>query len=143
MLALDQPLEQHSFSKEPAKRYGNKKTPMQKACDRADTSLTMEQTSALFALHNKHSEVFSPRAEDFERKHLYYHTIDIGDSGPVRQGKRRIYHEQIEVLKLEVDKLQSARIVGTRFRISRAPLYWYKRITTAGVSESITVSSTR
>ena len=35
MLAVDQCLEQHSFSKQPAERHGNKTTPVQKACDRA------------------------------------------------------------------------------------------------------------
>ena len=84
---------------------------MQEACDRADPALTREQKSALFALLNKNSEAFSASAEDLERTNLIYHTIDIGDSGPVRQGMRRISHEQIGVLKAEVDKLQSARLV--------------------------------
>ena len=105
MLAVDQPLEQHSFSEEPAERHGNKKTLVQEACDRADPALTREQKSALFALLNKHSEAFSDSAEDLGRTNLIFHTIDIGDSGPVRQGMRRIPHEQIGVLKAEVDKL--------------------------------------
>ena len=84
---------------------------MQEACDRADPALTREQRSALFALLNKHSEAFSASPEDLGRTNLIYHTIDIGDSGPVRQGMRRIPHEQIKVLKAEVDKLQSARMV--------------------------------
>ena len=110
MLAVDQPLKQQSFSEGRAERHGNKKTPVQEACDRADPALT-KQKSALFALLNKHSEAFSASAEDLKRTNLIYHTIDISDSGPVRQGMRRIPHEQIEVLKAEVDNLQSARMV--------------------------------
>ena len=72
---------------------------------------TAELKSALFALLNKHSEAFSPSAEDLGRTNLIYHTIDIGKSGHLRQGMRRIPHEQIGVLKAEVDKLQSARMV--------------------------------
>ena len=67
--------------------------------------------SALFVLLNKHSEAFSASAEDLGRTNLIYHTIDIGDSSPVLQGMRRIPHEQIGVLKAEVDKLQSDRIM--------------------------------
>ena len=111
ILALDQPLEQHSFSEEPAERHGNKKTPVQEACNRADPALTKEQKSALFALLNKHSEAFSASAEDLRRTNLIYDTIDIGDNGRVRQGMRRIPHEQIVELKAEVDKLQSDRMV--------------------------------
>ena len=103
MLAVDQPLEQHSFSEEPGERHGNKKTPVQEACDRTDPVLTKEQKSALFALLNKHSETFSASAEDLGLTNLIYHTIDIGDSGHVRQCMRRIPHEHIEVLKAEVD----------------------------------------
>ena len=40
MLAVVQPLEQHGFSDESADRHGNKKMPVQKACDRADPALT-------------------------------------------------------------------------------------------------------
>ena len=58
MLAVDQPLEQDSFSEEPAEHHGNKKTPVQEDCDRADPALTREQKSALFELLNKHSEAF-------------------------------------------------------------------------------------
>ena len=47
MLTLDQPLKLHSFSKEPAERHGNKKTPVQEACDRADPALTRKQKSAV------------------------------------------------------------------------------------------------
>ena len=90
MLAVDQPLEQHSFSDKPAERHGNKKTPVQEACDRADPALTREQKSTLFAFLNKHSEAFSASAEDLGRTNLIYYTIDIGDSGPVRQGMSRI-----------------------------------------------------
>ena len=111
MLAVDQPLEEHSFGEETADRHGNKKTPVQEACDRADPAITAEQKSALFALLNKHSEAFSGSAEDLGRTNLIYHIIDIGDSGPVRQGMRRILHEQIGVLKADIDKLQSARMV--------------------------------
>ena len=111
MHAVNQPQEQHSFSEEPAERHGNKTTPVQEACDRADPALTREQKSALFALLNKHSEAFSASAGDLERTNLIYHTIEIGDRGPVRQGIRRIPNEQIEVLKAEVDKLQSALMV--------------------------------
>ena len=111
MLVVDQPLEQHSFSEESGELQVNKKTPVQEACHRADPALTREQKSALFALLTKHSEAFSASAQDLGRTNLIYHTIDIGDSGPVRQGIRRIPHEQIGVLKAEVDKLQSARMV--------------------------------
>ena len=87
------------------------KTPVQEACDRADPALTRGQKSALSALLNKHSEAFSASAKDLRRTNLIYHTIDIGDSGPVRQGMRRIPPDQIGVLKAKVDELQSARMV--------------------------------
>ena len=61
--------------------------------------------------YSTNSEAFSACAENLGSTNLIYHTIDIGDSGPVRQGMRRIPHEQIKVLKAEVDKLQSARMV--------------------------------
>ena len=92
-LAVDQPLEQYSFSGEPAKLQVNKKRPVQKACGRADPALTAEQKSALFALLNKHSKAFSASAEDLGRTNLIYHTIDINDNGSARQSMRLIPQE--------------------------------------------------
>ena len=123
MLVVDQFLEQHSFSDEPAERHGNNQTPVQEACDRADPALTREKKSALFALFNKHSEAFSAIAEDLGRTRFIYHTIDIGDSGPVRQGMRCIPHEQIVVLKAEVEKMQNARMVRALVFTVREPHY--------------------
>ena len=116
---------------------------VQDACDRADPALTREQKSALFTLLNKHIEAFLASAEDLGRTNLIYNTIDIGDSGPVRQGIRRIPHEQIGVLKAEVNKLQSARMVEPSCSPFASPLFWSKRRTEADVSASTTVSSTR
>ena len=86
-----------------------------------------EEKSALFALLNKHSEAFSASAEDLGRTNLIYHTIDIGDSGPVRQGMRRIPHEQIVVVKAEVDKLQSARMVEPSCSPFASPIILVKK----------------
>ena len=121
MPAVDKHLEQHSFSEEPAELHGNKKTLVQEACDRADPALTKEQKSALFALLKTYSEAFSLSVENLGRKNLIYHTLDIGDSGPVRQGMRRIPYEQIKVLKAEVDILQSARMVEPSYSLFASP----------------------
>ena len=126
-LAVDKPLKQHNFAKEPAERHGNKKTLVQEACDSADLALTKEQKSALFELLNKHSETFTASAEDLGRTNLIYHTIDIGDSDSVRQGMRRIFHEQIVVLKAEVEKLQSARMVEPLCSLFASPTILVKK----------------
>ena len=39
---------------------------------------------------------------------MIFHKIDTGEGGPIRQGMRRISHEQIPVLKGQIDKLQKA-----------------------------------
>ena len=70
MLAVDKLLERNSFKGEPAERHSNKMTPVHKDCDRADTTLTPEQKSALFALLNKHSEAFSASAADLGHTNL-------------------------------------------------------------------------
>ena len=73
ILAVDQPLEQHSFSEEHAERHGNKTTPVQEACDRSDPALTREQTSGLFAVLNKQRSVFSQRGRSRAHKSYLSH----------------------------------------------------------------------
>ena len=48
---------------------------------------------------------------DFNCTTVLYHTIDIENRIPVRQGLRRLPNDQISVLKAEVCKLQKAQIV--------------------------------
>ena len=127
VLAIDQPLDQNRFAEKRNEQNGNGTTPVQTACERANPAVTAEQKSALFALLKKRSEVFSTSAEDLGRTDLIYHTIDIGDSGPVHQGIRRIPHDQISVLKAEVDKLQSARMVEPSSSPFASPLFWSKK----------------
>ena len=105
----------NSFSGEFAERHFNKTTQLKETCDRADPALTAKKKSPLFGLRNKQSEAFSASAEELGRTNIIYHTINIGDSGPVRQGMRRIPHEQIVVLKTEVDKFQSALMAKPSF----------------------------
>ena len=81
-------------------------TPIEQAMATADASLSPEQRSKLMELLSKHASVFSAGPEDMGRTNLIYHKIELEQSEPVRQGLRRIPHEQIKVLKNEVDKLQ-------------------------------------
>ena len=111
VLAEDQPLVLTNMEEQTNQQLEKKTTPVQEALNKADSSLTTEQKSSLTAVLNKHSDVFSSGANDIGRTNLIYHTIDIGDSGPVRQGMRRIPHEQIGVLKTEVDKLRGLGMV--------------------------------
>lgn len=83
-----------------------KRTVVQQAMENADKSLTVEQQMALEQLLEKYSNAFSSGPDDMGRTNLIQHRIDIGENDPVRLGLRRIPHEQIPVLKAEVDKLQ-------------------------------------
>ena len=84
---------------------------MQQALNKADPSLSVQQTASLAFLLDNYSDVFSSGPDDLGRTNVLYHTIDIGDHGPVRQGLRCLPHDHIPVLKAEVDKLQKARMV--------------------------------
>ena len=69
--------------------------------------MTATQLVSLESVLKKYSSVFS-RGSDLGRTSLIFHKIDTGEGGPIRQGMRRIPHEQIPVLKGEIDKLQKA-----------------------------------
>ena len=81
-------------------------SPIQQAMANADPTLSPQQRSLLFDLLSKHSSVFSAGPEDMGRTNLIYHKIELEQPEPIRQGLRRIPHEQISVLRSEVDKLQ-------------------------------------
>ena len=72
------------------------------------TALTPVQLPALEVILKKHCMAFSRGPDDLGRTNLIQHKIDTGDSGPIRQGMRRVPHEQISVLEGEIDKLQKA-----------------------------------
>ena len=59
--------------------------------------------------------MFSSSPEDIGRTKLIYHKIDIGENEPVRQSLRCIPHEQISVLKAEVDKLHNMKAIESSF----------------------------
>ena len=86
-------------------------TPVQQALNKADPLLSVQQKASLATLLDKYSDVVSSGPNDLGRTNVLYHTIDIEDHGPVRQRLRRLPHDQIPVLKTEVDKLQNARMV--------------------------------
>ncbi len=85
-----------------------KKSPIEEAMANADKALTAAQLVSLESVLKKYSSAFSRGSEDLGRTSLILHKIDTGDGGPIRQGMRRIPHEQIPVLKTEIDKLQKA-----------------------------------
>ena len=80
-------------------------TQVHQAMANVDSALSPEQRSALEKLHLPYSNVFSFDPDDMGRTNVIYHTIDIGESQPVRQGLRKFSHEHISVLKNKVDKL--------------------------------------
>ena len=73
-----------------------------------DKALTTAQVASLESVLKKHSSAFSRGSEDLGRTSLIFHKIDTGEGLPIRQGMRRITHEQIPVLKGVIDKLQKA-----------------------------------
>ena len=84
----------------------NEINPIQQAMENADTSLTLDQKAMLKALLQKHSTVFSTGPMDMGRTSLIYHKIELDAEASVRHGLRRIPHEQLPVLKNEMEKLQ-------------------------------------
>ena len=72
----------------------------------ADPALTPIQKSALHSLLSLYSSILSRGPEDVGRTNLMYHRIELESPGPVRLGIRRIPHEQLPVLKSEIEKLQ-------------------------------------
>ena len=61
-------------------------------------------------LLTKHKSVMSA-GPDISRTNLIYHKIELDRSEPIRQGLRRVPHEQIRILKTEVDKLQKINAI--------------------------------
>ena len=86
-------------------------TPVEQTMAIADASLSFEQKSKLELIINKYLDVFSAGSNNIGRTKLIYHKIDIGENDPVRQGLRRILHEQISVLKAEVDKVHKMKAI--------------------------------
>ena len=74
-------------------------------------TLSLDQKCQLELVINKYSDVFSSGPEDMVRTKLIYHKINIGENELVRQGLRRIPHEQIPILKSEVDKLHKMKAI--------------------------------
>ena len=89
----------------PTSGPANAPTPVQQAMANADQAILQEQRGSLKNLLNKYSKVLSAVPDDIGRTSVLYHTIDIGNYKPMRKGCGRIPHEQIDVLKSEVDKL--------------------------------------
>ena len=75
--------------------------------ENADKALTTAQVALLKSVLKKLSSEFSRGSEDLRRIILIFHQIDTGQGGLIRQEMRRIPHEQIPVLKGEIDKLQN------------------------------------
>ena len=86
-------------------------TLVEQAMANADASLSFEQNSQLEVVITKYLCVFSSGPEDMGRTKLIYHKIDIGENKPVCQGLRRIPHEQISLLKAEVDNLHKMKAI--------------------------------
>ena len=84
----------------------NEINPIQQAMENADSSLTLDQKAMLKTLLQKHSTVFSTGPIDMGRTNLIYHKIELDADSVVRQGLRRIPHEQLPILKNEMEKLQ-------------------------------------
>ena len=61
------------------------------------------------------------------RTKLIYNQIDIGENEPVRQGLRRIPHEQISVLKAEVDKLHKMKAIESSISQFASPTVLVKK----------------
>ena len=81
------------------------KSPIEEAMANADKALTEAQLVSLKSVLKKYSSAFSRGSEDLGRTSLIFHKIDTGERGLIRQGMRSIQHEQIPVLKKEIDKL--------------------------------------
>ena len=101
--------------------------PIEQAMANAEKTLTLEQRSSLANLLQNYSTVFSPRPEDMGRTNLLYHKIDIGENGPVRQGLRRIPHEQVKILKTKVDKLSKMMAVEPSIFLFSSPTILVKK----------------
>ena len=90
---------------------------MQQALNKEDPSLSVQEKASLASLLDKYFDVFSSDPDDLGRTNVLFHTIDIGVHGAVRQGLLRLPHDQIPVLKAEVDKLQKSTN-GQNLRVS-------------------------
>ena len=73
--------------------------------------LTTEQKSALITLLHKYSHIFSKHEYDLGETGIVKHTIDTGDSKPVRQSLRRHPREMLQKIDDQVQKLEQAGIV--------------------------------
>ena len=85
-----------------------KKSLIDETMANADKALTTAQVASLESLLKKHSSAFPVGSDDLRRSSLILHNIDTGEGKPIRQGMRRIPHEQIPLLKGKIDKLQKA-----------------------------------
>ena len=110
-----------------ASTYDQKMAPVQEAMANADKALTPAQLAALEVVLKKHCMAFSRVPDVFGRTNLIQHRIDTGDSGPIRQGMRRIPHEQISVLKGEIDKLQKAGAIEESISPFASPVILVKK----------------
>ena len=102
-------------------------TQVEQAMEYADASVSFKQKLQLEVVINKYSDVFSSGLEDMGRTKLIYHKIDIDENEPVRQGLLRIPHEQISVLKAEVDKLHKIRAIDSSISPFASPMVLVKK----------------
>ena len=79
---------------------------IQLAMEDADTSLTIDQKAMLKALLQKHSTVISTGQIDMGRTNQISFKIELDAKASVRHGLQQIPHEQLPVLKNEMEKLQ-------------------------------------
>ena len=96
-------------------------TPVKQAMASANATLSFEQKSQLEVIINKYTNVFSSGPEDMGRTKIIFHKIDIGENEFVRQGLRRIPHEQISVLKAEVDKWHKIKAIKSSISTFASP----------------------
>ena len=69
-----------------------------------DTNLTPEQESSAVKMILRYLDVFTGPNGEYGRTHLVKHTIDIGDSLPVRQPVRRLAWARQEEADKKIDE---------------------------------------
>ena len=79
--------------------------------EQSDVNLSDAQQQQLYNLLLTYSEVFSITDNDFGRTTVLQHTIQTGDSAPIRQHTRRISHYQRDEVKKLIDNVLTRDII--------------------------------
>ncbi len=87
------------------------RTGLSAALEKLPLSLSLDQKSKILSLFNEFKAIFSNGPQDLGKTDVAKHKIDTGDHPPIRQGPRRLPHEQLQRVETELTQMLKSGVI--------------------------------